>query len=101
MAGIDTKELKQAVESQHGGTAHFVELVSVQETLDGGTVWEGAVSVFDLEGGPNATRAYAWSPPVEGNGKRRVFTVLHLGGIRGPQDAVRAALMIQQNAKAR
>lgn len=101
MAEISTNQLKQAVELEHGGTALFVESVPVKEILDGGTVWEGAVSVFDLEGGPNATRAYAWSPPVEENGKRRVFAVLHLGGIRGPQDAVRAALMIQQKSEAR
>jgi hypothetical protein len=47
------------------------------------------VHVFDLEGHPKATRAYAWSSPVEGSDKRRFYAVLHLGGIRSPLDAVR------------
>ena len=40
-------------------------------------VWEGVVHVFDLVGHPTATRAYAWSSPIEGSTKRRFFAVLH------------------------
>jgi len=29
--------------------------------------------VFDLEGRPKATRAYAWSSPIEGSDKRRFY----------------------------
>ena len=101
MAEIDEKQLKQAVELQHGGTANFVESVPVKEILDGGAVWEGAVAIFDLEGGPNATRAYAWSPPLDGSGKRRFISVLHLGAIRSARDAVMAAVMTQQRSEAR
>ena len=31
---------------------------------------------------PKATRAYAWSSPIEGSDKRRFFAVLHLSEIR-------------------
>lgn len=49
---------------------------------------EGTVHVFDLEGHPRATRAYAWSHLVGDTGDRwRFFAVLHLGGIRSPRDA--------------
>ena len=48
--------------------------------------------VFDLEGHPRATRAYAWSSRVEGSERRRFYAVLHLRGIRSPLDAVRAAI---------
>jgi len=42
----------------------------------------------------------AWFSPVEGSDKRRFFAVLHLGGIRSPVDAVRAAIVAEsRNAK--
>lgn len=57
--------LKKAVESQHGGDARFVGTVPVRETFEGAAVWEGTVHVFDLDGQPSATRAYAWSSPAK------------------------------------
>lgn len=98
MTEVSPDQLKQAVEGQHGGTATYVESVPVVETFHGKTVWDGSVAVFDLDGCPNATRAYAWSSPIEGSTKRRYFAVLHLGGIRSPQDAVRAAIVAEQRA---
>lgn len=48
--------------------------------------------MFDLEGYPRATRAYAWSHLVGDAGeRRRFFAVLHLGGIRSPLAARRGA----------
>ena len=98
MAEASLERLKTAVESQHGGKATFVESVPVKETFGGKTVWEGAVHVFDLNGNAKATRAYAWSSPIEGSTKRRFFAVLHLGAIRNPQDAVRAAIVAEHRA---
>ena len=89
-------DLKEAIESQHGGAAAHIASVPVKETFQGQTVWEGVVEVFDLEGNAKSTRAYAWSSPIEGSGKRRVFAVLHLGGIRSPADAVRAAIVAEK-----
>jgi hypothetical protein len=68
--------LRKTVELMHGGKATFVQFVPVHETFGGDTVWEGAVHVFDLVGHPSATRAYAWSSPIEGSTKRRFFAVL-------------------------
>ena len=99
MSDVEIEELKQAVENQHDGIASFVQAVPVKEVFAGQTVWEGVVHVFDLEGHPNATRAYAWSSPIEGSDKRRFFAVLHLGGIRSPQDAVRAAIVAEHRTK--
>ena len=59
----------------------------------------GAVHVFDLEGHPKATGAYAWSPPVEGSDKRRFYALLHLGSIRSPLDAVRATIVAEHRSK--
>ncbi len=93
MIEVSPDQLKQAVEHQQDCTATLVESMSVKEEFQGKTVWQGVVHVFDLEDHPNATRVYAWSSPIEGSTKRRFFTVLHLGGIRSPQDAVRAAIV--------
>lgn len=98
MTKVDDDQLKRAVESQHGGTAILVQSVPVHETHGGQVVWDGTVHVFDLTGNPKATRAYAWSSPVEGSNKRRFFAVLHLGGIRSPQDAVRAAIVAERRS---
>jgi hypothetical protein len=51
--------------------------------------------VFDLKGHPQATRAYAWTSPIEGSEKRRFFAVLHIPPVTSPLDAVRAAIVAE------
>jgi hypothetical protein len=63
-------------------------------------VWEGVVHVFHLAGDPTATRAYAWSSPIEGSAKRRFFAVLHTERINSPVEAVRAAIVAERRATA-
>src|ERR1700737_405136 len=98
MPDAESDQLKLSIEAQHGGAATLVQAVPVKETFEGQTVWEGIVHVFDLEGHPKATRAYAWSSPIEGSTKRRFFAVLHMGPVKSPQDAVRAAIVVEQRA---
>lgn len=88
-------QLREAVENMHGGTATLAQSVPVLETFDGKTVWEGVVHVFDLAGHPKATRAYAWSSPIQGSTKRRFFAVLHTQRINSPLEAVRAAIVAE------
>ena len=98
MIEVPTDQLKQAVESQHGGTATFVQSVLVHESFMGQTVWDGTVTVFDLKGSPSgAFRAYAWSYERP-DGKRRFFAVLHSPQIVGPREAVAAAIVAEQRA---
>ena len=92
-------ELRTAVERQHGGMATFVQSMPVREIFKGETAWEGVVHVFDLTGHPKAKRAYAWSSPIEGSDKRRFFAVLHMGAIKSPADAVRAAVVQEFRTK--
>ena len=87
--------LKSAVESQHSCRAAFSQTVPVRETFHGHPVWDGVVHVFNLEGHPNATRAFAWSSEIEGSTKRRFYAVLQLGGIKTRLDAVRAAIVAE------
>jgi hypothetical protein len=96
---VNVAELKRAVESQHGGTATLVQSVPVDERHNGKPVWQGTVHVFNLDGHPIATRAYAWSSPIEGSTKRRFYAVLHTGPITGPVEAVRAAIVAEQRGK--
>lgn len=91
----ETEQLREAVENMHGGTATPTQSVPVRETFEGKTVWEGVVHVFDLAGHPTATRAYAWSSPIEGSTKRRFFAVLHTERINSPTEAVRAAIVAE------
>lgn len=99
MDEIEAGQLKQGVEQMHGGSARFAQSVPVRQIFDGKPVWEGVVHVFDLTGHPTATRAYAWSSPVEGSTKRRFFAVLHTDRISSPLEAVRAALVAQHRGK--
>lgn len=97
---VAASELKRAVESQHGCTATLAQSVPVHESFGGKTVWEGLVHVFRIQGHPKATTAYAWSSPFDGSDKRRFFAVLHVPPIKSPVDAVRAAIVAEQRAKA-
>jgi len=93
---LSVDQLQRAVEGQHGGKAALVDALPIKEIFLGQTVWEGVVHVFDLEGHPQATSAYAWSSPIENSDRRRFYAVLHLGGIRSPLDAVRAAIVAER-----
>ncbi len=95
MNDAEINNLCLCIETQHGGTARFREVVSVSETFNGQPVWEGEVHVFDLDDHSKATRAYAWSSPVDGSDRRRFYAVLHLGPIRSARDAVRAAIVAE------
>ena len=96
MNEVSPSELQGAVEHMHTCKAKLAQSVPVTETFEGQAVWEGVVHVFDLTGHPKATRAYAWSSPIEGSDKRRFFAVLHQGPVTGPVEAVRAAIVAEQ-----
>jgi hypothetical protein len=91
----DVTELQEAIERMHTCRATLVQSAPVKERHGSATVWEGVVHVFDLTGHPKATRAYAWSSPIEGSDKRRFFAVLHQGPVTGPAEAVRAAIVAE------
>src|SRR5215213_5096768 len=96
MTEVEADQLRDAVQKMHGGTATLAQSVPVRETFQGQTIWEGVVHVFDLAGHPTATRAYAWSSPLEGSDKRRFFAVLHTDRINSPLAAVRAAIVAER-----
>src|SRR6266566_648850 len=99
MAKVEADQLKKTVENMHGGTATLAQSVPVREAFEGKPVWEGVVHVFDLAGHPTATRAYAWSSPIEGSTKRRFFAVMHQPPVDSPQAAVRAAIVAERRSE--
>ena len=95
MAATRSNQLKQVVESQHGGKATFVQCVPVHETQGVHTLWSGEVSVFDLRASTSgAFRAYAWSRESP-NGKPQFFAVLHTPQTLSPAQAVRASILAE------
>lgn len=88
------KELQEVIKKLHECESEYLETVSVKETFQDQTVWEGDVEVFDIRGHPNAKRCYAWAHASgnEGRGKRYV-AVLELPPVDSPQNAVRAAIV--------
>ena len=88
------EDLRGVIRRVHGVESKHVESVSVKETFQGKTVWEGVVEVFDLVGHPKTPRAYAWSHDM-GDPKqpRRHITVLHIHPVTSPILAVRAAIV--------
>jgi hypothetical protein len=95
----DAQQLKEAVESQHHCTARLAQSVSVKETFEGETVWDGVLHVFRIDGHPKANKAYAWSSPIGGSEKRRFFAVLHQPPVTSPVEAVRAAIVAESRTK--
>jgi hypothetical protein len=93
------EELQKAVETLHECRARFVETDEVVELFRGQTVWEGTVFIFDLKGHPKATRAYAWSSPIEGSTKRRYYAVLHIPPVDSPEKAIRASIVKDYQGK--
>ena len=88
------EELKDVIRRLHGVESTHVESVPVKETLQGKTVWEGLVEVFDLHGHPQATKAYAWGHDTDDPQKpRRHVAVLHLGPVTSAVRAVQAAII--------
>ncbi|MGO8953043.1 MAG: hypothetical protein ACLPWS_07820 [Rhodomicrobium sp.] len=92
---VSKEELQRHVERMHGGKARFIQSVPVHEEIDGKTVWDGIVNIFDLTGHSVATRAYAWSSAIEGSERRRFYAVLGVPPINSARDAVRAAIVAE------
>ena len=88
------QELQAVIRRLHGAEALHIQSVPVKETVQGKTVWEGIVEVFDLKDHPTAPRVYAWTHDTDDpKNPRRHVTVLHSHPIKSAEDAVRAAII--------
>lgn len=99
MTDVKRSQLKEMVESRHGGKATYVQSVPVLETRGGQTISNRSVSVFDLRGSTSgAFRAYAWAQ-VSPDGQQTLFVVLHTPWIIGPTEAVRSVIAAEARAQ--
>ena len=60
--------------------------------------WGGVVSIFRIDGNPEASICYAWSEPIKDSDKRRFFAVLKVPPSDSPEAAVRASIMADYKA---
>jgi hypothetical protein len=88
------QKLKATIEGQHGGTAHLAYIDAVSQTCQGRPVEGGLVFVFDLEGHPEAARAYGWTSQVRED-ERRFHVVLQVPPIASAQDAVQSTSLAE------
>ena len=81
---VSVSGLKAAVETQHKVTAKFVTKIKVPGFF--------FVYIFDLQGHPSSTRAYAWSTPLQDGAERRFYAILHENSVASPSDAVKSVM---------
>lgn len=98
MIEVSTDQLEIAITGTHGCKATLREAVPVHEEFEGQPVWQGIVSVFDVDHS-DADTCYAWSAPVEGSDKRRFYAVLGVPPVNSAKDAVRAAIVAESRDK--
>jgi hypothetical protein len=87
------EELRDVIHHLHGVDSRHLESVPIKETLNGKTIWDGTVEVFELIGHSNAPKAYAWAYETENPKKPRHVIVLHQFPLTSPLLAVRAAIL--------
>lgn len=98
----DIHELRDVIHKLHGAEATYVQSVSVTETHNGETLWDGVVEVFDLIGHPKANRIYAWSHDTDDpQCPRQHITVLHIPPVISPQTAVKAVIVREYKSRAK
>lgn len=85
------RDLRDLVEGQYGCQPTFREVPHVAEPHKSKMVWEGDVSVFEVDY-KDASTDYAWADSVPASTRVRYFAVLGTPPINSASDVVRAAI---------
>ena len=80
---------QHAIKAVHGAHSMFVRRVHVVQEVHG-ELWKGDVLVFRLLDHPRAPRCYCWELDGE------ITAILHDPMVKSPDDAVRAALTVDE-----
>ena len=91
MDEVNISDLQRAIESRHHCEARFNKTVSVSIYDKFKSQWEGTVHVFAISGHLLTNTCYAWSSPIEGSEKRRIYTMLSVPPVNSAAAAVRAS----------
>src|ERR1700683_3415056 len=93
------EELQDMIRHRYGVESAHLESVPVKETLEGKTIWDGKVEVFELKDYPKAPKVYAWSYATADPKRPLHVSVLHVAPVTSPMQAVRATIMEESRAK--
>jgi len=70
----------------------YLGQTEIKEEFEGQTIWEGIVHTYNVDH-PDTDTCYAWSSPIEGSDKNKIYAVLHIPPVDSPQKAVRASII--------
>jgi hypothetical protein len=84
MQGVGAEQLKRVIETQHGGTATFVQAMRIVMPKAVQTDWDGIVHVFDLRDKPESQARLCLGVVHSGKQQARYFAVLHAGKVTDP-----------------
>jgi len=90
----DIPKLQEAICKLHGCESSHLESISVVETFQGQTVWEGTVELFKLVAHPKALRCYAWNHTKDEGGEK-FYAVLELPPVDSAKRAVQVAIVAE------
>jgi hypothetical protein len=96
----DLGKLKKAIFDLHGCNSAHAASISVHETFEGKTVWQGVVEIFSLVNHPKPKHAYAWSYKNDA-GEVRHVAVLGVSPINSAYDAVRAYIVSESQKQSK
>lgn len=82
--------LQDAIRRQYGCLSVYLVTRNVCRCFEDFGVWEGDIELFSLLHYPPAILCYAWGERI--GGEWRPLTVLKLGQVSSPEDAVRITL---------
>ena len=88
--------LQATIQQLHGCGANFRETAPVQEVVQGRTLWQGEVEVFDVYGHPRTKVCYAWSHRTgKAQQGERLVAMLQIPPVISPEIAVKVTLAAQ------
>jgi len=88
--------LQAAIQQLHDCGANFRETAPVQEVVQGRTLWQGEVEVFDVYGHPRTKVCYAWSHRAGKADKgEQLVAMLQIPPVISPEIAVKVTLAAQ------
>ena len=91
--------LREPITSLNGCESTLVGFVPVKETVQGQTVRDRTVRVFELIDRPVASRCYGWSHETD-LGNQLCVAVLHQGPVDSPEKAVLVAIVQEHQGEA-
>jgi hypothetical protein len=93
------ESLQDAIRMAYGCRSKHIEPVPVVETVQGQTIWDGMVEVFELIGHPSAKLAYAWGHAAHDSGNEvRIVTILAVPPVDSPSKAVQVSIAADADA---